>query len=814
MRRAGKIILGVMLPIVIILISSQALPHEKSLTDQPSEIGQALPIPDLAEIIPSATKLASRLAALENKITVVLNIPEIENEFAVIEANLKEPADQLRRLKDSKQTRLNKFILLGEAFEAERKSFGETSNTLGNAIRKLSGWRKEWLAEKKRWNEWRMSLLEEGTFDQIKSTFEKANDTIDRALNLILPQMAAMLKLQERAGLIQTNIDALAVQIDALTLAKRRGVLIGKSPPMFSVRYFAQFGGELMYAVGRGLDEISWPGKRFLAQQGWVILLQTLLSLLLIIAIYRNREVLKSSNRWRFLALRPLSAGLFLGTMAVLWIYAYYGFSEAWNLAITVVCGITLARLIKPLHEAAWKNQFVYGLVTVLIIAKFLYVISLPVPLTRIFTLLAALAGVLFCLKWAGESRRHKDPILYAWFLRLISFYFIYVVIAQISGKRELAAFLFVSLIRSLTVVIAVMLFTYVIRGGLEWLFRSSPLRRATVLYSDTEAIIRRAGSFLDVAAWGFVLLPILLVYWGVYDNFFKATKGLLSWGFNVGSQRISVGLLILAVGVFYGSLLISWILQKLLMDEVFLKRQVERGIRLSVGRLVHYALILVGFLLALSTLGFEITKLTIILSALGVGIGFGLQGVVNNFVSGLILLFERPVRVGDMVEIGGRYATVKRIGLRSTIVTTFDEADLIIPNANMVNNEVTNWTLGNRRARVIIPVGVAYGSDVPLVIETLKACGRDNSYVAKKPEPQALFLCFGANSLDFELRVWVLNIDQRLMAKSQIHQEIDRRFREVKIEIAFPQRDLHLRSVDKSVILLPPANKEAGVKA
>jgi len=218
-------------------------------------------------------------------------------------------------------------------------------------------------------------------------------------------------------------------------------------------------------------------------------------------------------------------------------------------------------------------------------------------------------------------------------------------------------------------------------------------------------------------------------------------------------------------------------------------------------ARLVHYVIVFLGFMLALSVLGLDLTKLTIMLSALGVGIGFGLQGVVNNFVSGIILLFERPVRVGDMVEIGGRWAIIKRIGLRSTTVTTFDEADLIMPNSNLINDEVINWTLTNRRARLQIPVGVAYGSDVPLVIETLTACGKENSWVAKWPEPQVLFLSFGESSLEFELRVWVSDIDQRLNARSQIHQEIDRRFREANIEIAFPQRDLHLRSADESLM-------------
>jgi small-conductance mechanosensitive channel len=191
--------------------------------------------------------------------------------------------------------------------------------------------------------------------------------------------------------------------------------------------------------------------------------------------------------------------------------------------------------------------------------------------------------------------------------------------------------------------------------------------------------------------------------------------------------------------------------------------------------------------------------------SALGVGIGFGLQNVVNNFISGLILLFERPVRVGDYIEFGGKWAEIKRIGLRATTVQTFDQADVIIPNSDLVTKQVTNWTLSDRRARVAIPVGVVFGSDISLVMETLMACAKANSKVAKTPTPQVLYLSFGESSLGFELRVWALDAEERLKVTSELHQEIDRNFREAKIEIAFPQRDLHLRSLDESVILRPP---------
>jgi small-conductance mechanosensitive channel len=164
---------------------------------------------------------------------------------------------------------------------------------------------------------------------------------------------------------------------------------------------------------------------------------------------------------------------------------------------------------------------------------------------------------------------------------------------------------------------------------------------------------------------------------------------------------------------------------------------------------------------------------------------------------------------VGDIVEIGGKWAEIKRIGTRATTVQTYDQADLIVPNADLVANQVTNWTLSNRRARLIIPVGVAYGSDILRVMEILKACADEFPNLAKQPPPQVLFLSFGESSLDFELRVIVSDADDRMSVRSQLHQEIDRRFREANIEIAFPQQDIHLRSLDESIFLQPPKSKK-----
>jgi small-conductance mechanosensitive channel len=262
----------------------------------------------------------------------------------------------------------------------------------------------------------------------------------------------------------------------------------------------------------------------------------------------------------------------------------------------------------------------------------------------------------------------------------------------------------------------------------------------------------------------------------------------------------VNIGIILTVVLCLYGSLLISRAVQSILSEEVFPRRGLERGVQISMGHLIHYAILLVGFLLALATLGVNFTNITIIGGALGVGIGFGLQTIVNNFVSGLILLFERPVRIGDYIEIQGLWGEIKKIGLRATTVETFDRADIVIPNSDLVANQVTNWTRTNRLVRLTIPVGVAYGSDVPLVMKILLECAHENPSVMSSPEPQVLFRGFGDSSLDFELRVFLSDIDYRLIAQSEILQEIDREFRLNDVEIPFPQRDLHLRSIEPPV--------------
>jgi len=804
MRHIAIKVLKIVFPIFLLLISSHVLAEEQPKGDQTREAKQDVPepVPDIADLIPKATKLSGDLATLENRVSGVLDISKFEEKYARIEESLKDPAAQLQQTKASKDVKLDKLVEIRIAIEREEDLLDDLSRPIAETIRQFGAWRNDWHAEKQQWNKWESVLVKDGDLDELKSIFAKAKDTIDKALGIVNSQLGSLLTVQQRAGNIQGKIIAIDAELDAMILAARLGVRVNISPPMFSSMYFSQYSSELWYALQDGLVEASWADHRILKQQGLIVFFQVVFSLLVIVAVYRNRQVLKDSERWYFLSARPFSAGLFFGTIVFMSFYEYRGLQDMWGLYLSIVGGICFARLNSALNPASWKRQFVYGVIIVYIVTRLTQLIMLPLPLMRLFTVLAALAGLLFCLWCAGEARRQKDSRVYRWALQLGVCFLAFVIIAEIWGKQGLAEFLFISMLRSTVPVLSFMLFMYIIRGLIEWIFRTSSLQRIELFSRNIDVIVRRVTLFINAAICGFILLPGILFIWGAYDELSEAIKDLLSLGFNLGDQRISLGLVVISAGILYGSFLVSSIVQKLLMDQVLAKRRVETGVRVSIARLVHYVLIFVGFVVALLALGFEFTKLTIILSALGVGIGFGLQGIVNNFVSGLILLFERPVRVGDYIELGGKWAEIKNIGLRATIVQTFDQADLIIPNADLVSNQVINWTLSNRRVRLAIPVGVAYGSDIALVMETLRESAKDNSKVAETPTPQVLYLNFGESALEFELRVWVLDADNWLVVSSELHQEIDRRFRKAKIEIAFPQRDLHLRSREESVIL------------
>lgn len=307
----------------------------------------------------------------------------------------------------------------------------------------------------------------------------------------------------------------------------------------------------------------------------------------------------------------------------------------------------------------------------------------------------------------------------------------------------------------------------------------------------------------LLVYSIGFLLF---LQLWGLREAEEKKIHGYLMDGFNIGGLIIAPARMVFGVFIFAcGWTLISWV--KMQMEKRWLR---EAGFSLSAEETLVTMTGYCGFALAvivgLSVAGFSFSNLAVIAGALSVGIGFGMQNIVNNFVSGLIILFERPVKRGDWISIGTTEGYVQKISIRSTLIQTFDRSDVIVPNSELISNQVTNMMLNDNFGRLIVPIGVAYGSDTDLVRTVLLEIAANNEQVindSSAPKPIVLFLAFGDNSLNFELRCHLANIDKRLLVKSAINYEIDRAFRAHKISMPFPQRDLYIKEFP---VPLPPA--------
>ncbi len=274
--------------------------------------------------------------------------------------------------------------------------------------------------------------------------------------------------------------------------------------------------------------------------------------------------------------------------------------------------------------------------------------------------------------------------------------------------------------------------------------------------------------------------------------------------GFKLGDFRIVPGSILLALLVFGMIIILSTWIRSQLENNWLKMTTMGQGARDAMVTIIGYVLFIIALIVGLSVAGFDFGNIAIVAGALSVGIGFGLQGIANNFISGLILLFERPIRKGDWVLVSGTEGHVKDIRIRSTVIQTFDRSDVIVPNSELIANQVTNWVLSNNAGRAVIPVGTAYGSDTEKVRDILLAIAAENVSVAKTgslPKPKVLFRGFGDSSLNFELRVFLYNINDRLDIISDLNFAIDKAFRKEGIEIPFPQRDLHVKSLPGNVI-------------
>jgi small-conductance mechanosensitive channel len=372
--------------------------------------------------------------------------------------------------------------------------------------------------------------------------------------------------------------------------------------------------------------------------------------------------------------------------------------------------------------------------------------------------------------------------------------------LANIVGNRSLAELLTDGIVRSSYAAVLLYAGTVVAKGLVRLLPRTRAGLHLRGLQRHGDRIADRVGKVINLLAlgvWIWLVLRIATLWEPVVAGALVGLRQTWTLGSFTWSLE-GVALFFLAIWLAFK---VSRLTRFVLDEEVLVRLDLPKGVPSTISTLTHWMILVGGLLVAAGVAGIDLSRITLLAGALGVGIGFGLQNLVNNFVSGLILIFERPIAVGDWVQVGTLTGRVQRIGMRSSTVRTFDGAEVIVPNGNLIANEVTNWTLTDQRRRVEIMIGVKYGTDPERVLAILLKVAAGHDEVLAYPEPMAFFTEHGDSSLNFALRAWTHTFEDHFRIRSELTVRVNAALAEAGIEIPFPQRDLHLRSVSDPVM-------------
>jgi small-conductance mechanosensitive channel len=630
----------------------------------------------------------------------------------------------------------------------------------------------------------------DGLKTDLKSRRDEALTSLDRVSRLRSDLAAGRAQMSERRSQAQRRIFEISeAPIWKTPWAGRR---MGRGAGERLARDFARLSA---FAGQRG----PFAGARFL------LLFAASFGLILAVRAPARESAKGDPDARGFLRLidRPVAAAALIALMALVW-WTPSAVAPAlfWD-ALWVALILTTATLLNRLFaKAIWRSVDALALASCLVPLRYLYeqepLLDRLVLLLQVGLVIAALAldwksgrwQAIFRDKW---PRRFVTAVLA---ISMVSFSaaFVLAILGYVGTAR---------LLRTGTIATdglgMISIGLYSLLYGIAGALLATRAARALHLVKAHDGAIRR---FLRRALG--VLLAFEWISWslfsfGLREPVGRALRAGLQATLSVGSATLSISGVLTFVVVLVATFLAAAAVKYVLEDEVLPRFHLSRGLPFTITTTTRYAILVAGIFLALSAAGISLSRFTLLAGALGVGLGFGLQNIVSNFVAGLILLFERPIQVGDVVDVGSLVGTVNRIGMRSSTVRTGEGAEVIVPNGDLISKSFINWTLSDRRRRVQVRVGVAYGTDPEKVIALLLQAASDHPEALTDPAPAAFFVGFGDSSLDFVLHVWAARFEQTDALQSAVRRAVNRVFTEAGIEIPFPQRDVNLKPAPPS---------------
>lgn len=664
-------------------------------------------------------------------------------------------------------------------------------------------------AEKRRWEMTRDSTRAEDVPAEVTREIRQILAAIDSVQGAVRVARDTVLKLQAAVGEQKSQADQNLAD-ERQEFDRRQGNLVSiDSPPVW--RIFDQLDDQDSLSERAGATwRLNTRTVRWYVEQGKNRILWSLaLLLVLIAALFSLRgvagEQLQSDDSTRVATAfldRPAAAGIFIAVLVSYMLQP--NAPRAWKALLGLVLLVAALRLIPRIltKSTRWWG---YVAAILFILQQAVFLASFGTPEGRVVLLLLSLTGLGSTLWLAKSPALAESTISQRWpraiglGVRFSSIAFAAGVIANIVGSSGFAAVVTTGTVHLIFAVIGFWLAAAAVLGFVSVATSTETASRLGITPAIAETIqstARRVVGLLAAVGWA----GTALAGFGLFDRVTAALRNFFDAGISVGNFSLTVGDVLIFSFIMWLAVKLSQLISFVLNTDILPHLDLPRGVPGVITKLIQYTVILVGVLVAFSAVGFDVDRLTILFGALGVGVGFGLQGVVNNFASGLIVLFGRAINFGDAVQFNDFEGTVADIGLMQSTVRTYHGADVLVPNSTLISSTLVNWTRDrNDVRRIDVPVGVAYGTDPNTVIETLEGAATNHPLVVKNPAPKALFLGFGDNSLNFQLNVW-FDVDKWYNASSDLRIGVSDALSAAGIKIARPQRDLHLRSIDEGV--------------
>jgi len=761
-----------------------------------------IPVPQIAA---ESIQLNQRLRSLPDRIVSDESLGETEHQVNQLSATTDEKDHETQATLQAGAI-LSELEQLSGDWQALAKEVKDLSERLTKQATALDDEIRSLRSEESRWSASATELRNQQAALELMDINDKVLRDLSAAIKLAEDRRARLVTLQQsvaQQGVFVTGeIENLKREMEV----SQRSLLEADSPPLWKVQFGSQSADSLARLLQRSYASDLKRLKAFITTRRTALTLAGLITLsaLFLFVWLDLKSGLKTNapdqTKPDQIFSRPVSLALLVGIVATM---PLFHDAPRGARSLLYLIGIVPAiRLLKPRLTPA-RRQILIGSIVSLLVWQLIIFLRVPLWLKRDLVEIFIVLVVSWFAWLTHKARQERAAQKQGRSLPMLGVYLangllVVAFTANLFGYVGLSDLLVQATLAS--AYRAVALYTIVVIGSLliSSLLQAEASQRLASVRAGGEVLVRRLS---------FVLALLMLLVWihqtlnlfAIRQDVYEAIGVALNYQFKIGSATLAVSSIVAFILTLVLGYLVATVLRVILGKEILPRLKLSSGLPNAIATITHYVLLVLIFLLALAAAGVELSKFTVLTGALGVGLGFGLQNVVNNFVSGLILLFERPVRIGDLLEIGGVSGAVTKIGFRSSTLHAFDGSDLIIPNATLISQQVVNWTLTGTRRRVVLNIPVAYGNDPAQVRDLLGKTMAAHPEVLRFPVPMVLFHGFGNNALNFEIRFWAPRPEILPELKSDVALNIAAALSEAGINVPIPQ--VHIRPMDQKPV-------------